>query len=178
MIGALVAAALGSSQPASGTTITGGTPDQRAMASWAVGRFAAEGLSLPPLEIRFHPTRDDCRERLGYYLNGVADICGTRTDRLAHRLILHEMSHGWAEFHLSREERDRFLDFRGLRTWNDHRVDWEERGFEHAAEIMSWALSDQGTGIHSPSIPDNSRDQLADGYQLLTGKPLPKLPPA
>lgn len=64
---------------------------------------------------------------------------------------------------------------RQLDTWNDHGADWEERGTEHAAEIISWALCDQGTGTHLPSVPRNDPAQVAEAYLLLTGLPLPEL---
>ena len=175
VLGAVVIIAIGAGRPASGTTIVGGTAAQQAMARWAVARFTAAELALPPLQIRFQADRSGCEGRLGYYRDRVASVCGTHTDRLARRLLLHEMAHGWVEANLSGEERARFLEVRGLRSWNDDSVEWGERGFEHAAEIMSWALHDQGTGIRTPSIPDNSPDQLADAYELLTGSPLPEL---
>ena len=46
-----------------------------------------------------------------------------------------------------------------------HSVDWEERGTEHAAEIISWALDGQGTGTDRPSIPMNDPNHLADGVR-------------
>jgi hypothetical protein len=175
VLGALVAVTLGTSRPASGTAIIGGTPEQQSMARWAVGRFEAAGLWLPALEIHFHADRSGCRGRLGYYLKGEAHVCGTHTGLMAHRLVLHEMAHGWAEYNLSSVERARFLELRGLRTWKDHSAEWHERGTEHAAEIMSWARCDQGTGINTPSIPDNSIEQVTDAYELLTGNPLPEV---
>jgi hypothetical protein len=175
-IAAIAAMTLGAGHPNWGITIIGGTPAQRAMARWAEARYSAAGLALPPLEVRFHVDRSGCHERLGYYLDGVASICGTHADRMARRTLVHEMAHGWIESNLSGAEGVRFLELRGLRSWNDPWVDWEERGFEQAAEIMAWALDDQGTGIHMPSIPDNSRGHLAEGFEFLTGDPLPVIP--
>lgn len=175
VIGSVAAMALGAGQPDSGTAIVGGTAEQQAMARWAVGRFAAAGLSLPTLEIHLHADQKGCGGRLGNYLNGVANVCGSHTDLMAHRLVLHEMAHAWAEHNLSSDQRARFLELRGLTTWKDHTAEWSERGTEHAAEIMSWALGDQGTGINTPSIPDNSIEELTDAYELLTGNPLPEV---
>lgn len=175
VIGAVLIIALVADRPASGITIVGGTAEQQAMARWAVARFAAADLQLPPLQIRFSADRSDCEGRLGYYRDRVASECGTHTDRVARRRILHEMSHGWVEANLSEEDRARFLELRRLRSWNDDSVEWSERGTEHAAEIMSWALHDQATGIRMPSIPDRSPDQLSDAYEFLTGSPLPEL---
>jgi hypothetical protein len=173
--GAIAALTLGAGQPDSRTVIIGGSPAQRGMARWALTRFAGEGLSLPPLEIRFSATESICREGLGFYGDGVVRVCGSGATRMTRRTLLHEMAHGWANSNLSADDQVGFLGFRGLRTWNDDGVAWEERGFEQAAEIMSWALCDQGTGYLRPFIPHNSIEQLTDAYELLTGKPLPEL---
>jgi hypothetical protein len=153
--------------------VTGGTPAQQAMARWAVGRFEAEGLELPALEIRFHPSPNGCEGRMGGYSNGTADLCGEHVNRMSRRTLLHEMAHGWVDATVSADLEARFLRLRQLETWNDHAVDWEERGTEHAAEIISWALDGQGIGTERPSIPRNDPEQLAAAYELLTGHPLP-----
>jgi hypothetical protein len=79
---------------------------------------------------------------------------------------------GGVESKVSADLKDRFLRLRQLESWNDHGGDWEARGTEQAAEILSWALDDQGTGTRLPSIPMNDPRQLAEGYELLTGRPL------
>jgi hypothetical protein len=177
LIGLTAAVALGWPGQASSITIVGGTPEQRAMTVWAAGRFEAVGLSLPALEVRFHEGREACRGRLGYYLDGVVDVCREHTNLWASRELLHEMAHGWLDANLSPVERARFLRLRQLNTWNDAGVVWDERGFEHGAEIMAWAIGDQEGGIYTPSIPDNEVSQLAVAYRVLTGDPLPELTP-
>jgi hypothetical protein len=157
------------------TKITGGTPVQREMAHWAIGRFEAAGLSLPTLEIRFHPTPNGCGGRLGGYADGTVDLCGVHVNLMSRRTLLHEIAHGWVGSTVSADLKARFLELRQLESWNDPGVDWQERGTEHAADVISWALCDQGTGTQLPSIPRNAPDQLADAYQLLTGRPLPEL---
>jgi hypothetical protein len=174
VVGVVTATTLGASHAASSTQIIGGTPAQRAMARWALGRFAGEGLSLPPLEIRFVTTASICRANLGVYADGVVSVCGTHAAAFTRRILLHEMAHGWADFNLSAEERAQFLEVRRLQTWNDGKVSWSERGYEHAAEIMGWALSDQGTAYLRLRM-NNSTEQLTRGYEALTGEPLPKL---
>jgi hypothetical protein len=166
---------LGGGQADSGMPIIGGTPAQRAMARWALDRYAAGELLLPSLEIRFLASGSVCRESLGFYVDGVVTVCGTSATRMTRRILLHEMAHGWANSNLSEDEQVRFLGLRRLSTWNGEGVAWEERGFEQAAEIMSWALCDQGAGYLRPLIPDNSVSQLTGAYELLTGKPLPEL---
>jgi hypothetical protein len=171
----LTAAALllGAGRPDTRAAVMGGSADQRVMAQWAVARFTTAGLSLPPLEIRFHDATEACRGRTGYYLNGVVDMCSTRVSYLSRRTLLHELAHGWLEANLSTDQQDRFLRLRGLATWNDQAVPWERRGFEHAAEIMGWALADQAVGTRMPALPDNSLPEIAGAYELLTGLPLP-----
>ena len=162
------------------TRIAGGTPAQQEMARWAIGRFEAAGLSLPSLEIRFHPTPNGCDGRLGGYADSTVDLCGVHVNLMSRRTLLHEMAHGWVASTVSAGLKARFLRLRQLESWNDPGVDWQERGTEHAAEIIGWALCDQGTGTQLPSIPRHDPGQLADGYELLTGRPLPELsdPPA
>lgn len=168
-------AILAAPSPDRSVGVVGGTSEQRAMARWAVGRFNADGFVLPPLEIRFHEDRDGCRGILAYYSDGVADMCRRHTDLMAARTLLHEIAHGWVEANVTGAERERFLRVRGLSTWNDKSVDWDARGFEHAAEIIAWAIGDQSDGTLAPSLPRNSPDELADAYETLTGRPLPEI---
>jgi hypothetical protein len=46
-------------------------------------------------------------------------------------------------------------------------LNWEERGFEHAAEILMWGLSEEP--FNMGAIPDADADSLAEAYRLLTG---------
>ena len=170
----MVALTLAMSSVETGIRIAGGTPAQREMARWAVGRFTAGELALPSLEIRFHAARAGCHGRMGFYRDGTADLCGVHVNSMSRRTLLHEMAHGWVEANVSADLEARFLRLRQLETWNDHGADWEERGTEHAAEIISWALDGRGTGTDRPSIPMIDPNQLAEAYELLTGRPLPR----
>jgi len=172
-VAAMVALTLAMSSIDTETRITGGTTAQQGMARRAVGRFEANGLTLPSLEIRFHRSTDGCEGRMGGYSNGTADLCGEHVNWMSRRTLLHEMAHGWVEATVSSDLKARFLRLRQLETWDDHDVDWEERGTEHAAEIISWALDGQPTGMEQASIPRNDPDELAAAYELLTGHRLP-----
>jgi hypothetical protein len=172
-VAAMMALTLAMSLVETETRITGGTPAQQAMARWAVGRFEVGELRLPSLEIRFHRSRNGCEGRMGGYSNGTADLCGEHVNWMSRRTLLHEMAHGWVDANVSADLKARFMRLRQLETWSDHAVDWEERGTEHAAEIISWALDGQGTGMHLPSVPRNDPHQLAEAYELLTSAPLP-----
>ena len=172
-VAAMVALTLAMSRIETETRITGGTPAQQAMARWAVSRFEAEGLKLPALEIRFHRSTNGCEGRMGGYSNGTADLCGVHVNWMSRGDLLHEMAHAWVEANVSADLEARFLRLRQLETWNDHAMDWEARGTEHAAEIISWVVDGQPTGKQQASIPRNDPEQLADAYELLTGRPLP-----
>jgi hypothetical protein len=176
MVPALVAVTLHAHDAGPSITIEGGTTAQRAIAEWAVGRFDIGGLNLPSLEIRLHPDQDGCRGRLGYWEEGVANLCATHTNHIAVRTMIHELAHAWLDANVSQSDRNGFLALRGLRTWNGQDVAWDERGYEQAAEIVAWGLHDQGTGIHTPAIPGNSAQELADAYLFLTSRALPELP--
>ena len=46
-------------------------------------------------------------------------------------------------------------------------------GTEQGAEIIEWALGEQGDGTLLPSIPGNDPGQVAVAYEMLTGRPMP-----
>ena len=91
-------------------------------------------------------------------------------NEIARRNLLHEMSHVWIDQNVSRSARERFLEFRGLRSWNASVDPWEERGYEQGAEIMAWALGDR---ILTAQVPDNDPMQLGAGFEILTGVETP-----
>jgi hypothetical protein len=90
---------------------------------------------------------------------------------IARDAVLHEMGHAWVDENVSANVRERFMQMRGLTAWNDQGVIWDERGFEHAAETLAWAL---GHRYIAPGIPDNDPVRLTAAFELLTGGlPLP-----
>jgi hypothetical protein len=157
----------------SGVAIEGGTSDQRTMTEQAAERFREAGLGEPTVLIRFHEERDPCDGRTGRSYGTTVDLCGIHTNELSGRTVLHEMAHAWIDAHVTAGLEERFLRLRQLERWNDHGDGWEERGTEHAAEIVEWALLRDRADADLPSIPDNDPAQIAAGYELLTGLPLP-----
>ena len=157
----------------SNVEVRGSTPEQLAMARWAVGRFEAAELDLPVVEIAFHRGSSGCGGHLGFARDGEVDVCTTLVNAMARRILLHEMSHIWLDKNLSEEARGRFLESRGLRGWNASSDAWAERGYEQAAEIIAWAL---GERILTAQIPYNEPTQLARGFELLTGSASPRDP--
>jgi len=145
-------------------------PAQWEIARWAMGRFESAGLDAPTVEIHFHANASGCGGHLGYAKGARVDVCTVLVNEMARRNLLHEMGHVWIDQNVSRAVRERFLGLRGLRAWNASTDPWEERGYEHGAEIVAWAL---GTRVLTAQIPDNDPMQLAVGFELLTGKPIP-----
>jgi len=154
----------------SDVSVLGGGPEQVQMVRWAVGRFETAGLEAPPMEIRFHGDAAGCGGHLGYARSGRVDVCTTLVNVMARRNLLHEMSHVWLDENVDSSVKEAFLAMRDLTSWNDSNDPWGRRGYEQAAEIIAWCL---GERILTPSIPDNDPEQMAVGYELLTGRSLP-----
>jgi hypothetical protein len=154
----------------SNVEVSGATPQQLELARWAVGRFKIAGLQAPVVEIRFHTDASGCDGHLGYAQAGRVDVCTVLANEMARRNLLHEMGHIWIDQNVPEMRRERFLDLRGLSSWNSSTNPWQVRGYEQAAETMAWALGDR---ILSPQIPDNHPAQLVAAFELLTGAPLP-----
>jgi hypothetical protein len=143
-----------------------GAPPQIALGSWAVRRFQRAGLAVPPTEIRFYADLGTCDGHLGYAAGGRIDLCTLDVDAMSRHAILHELAHLWLDANTSQLLRDRFLELRGLSSWNKTTDSWMLRGYEQAAELMAWVL---GERIITPKIPNNDPALLAEAFELLTG---------
>ena len=166
----LVLAPAGASErpSAAGSRLVGGTPQEHLLVEWALERYEAAGLELPPLEIRFHRDPAGCVGNSGLYHSGGLDVCSA-DDTLAYsrKVVLHELAHAWSEGHLTAGDREEFLNIRDLRSWNSGEVPWGLRGNEQAAEIITWGL---GEGEIAPMLPSPvDAEKLASLYEGLTG---------
>jgi hypothetical protein len=146
------------------------TPQQLELARWGIERFEIAGLKPPSAEIGFHADPSGCAGHLGFARGSHVDVCTTLLNAMTRRVLLHELSHVWLDQHVSPWTRMKFMEVRGLASWNSTENQWRLRGFEQAAETISWAI---GERILSPQIPDNEPAQMAGAYALLTGRPLP-----
>lgn len=149
--------------------ILGADAEHARQISWAFERFEAAGLDgLPPLEVHLHPSREDCKGRLGSYRAGRIELCTTdSSDPYARKFALHEMAHAWTEMNLDPAVEARFMRLRGVDAWNDPNLEWKARGIEQAAEIIAWGI---GEGEIQPLLPEPAETQeLIDAYVLLTG---------
>ena len=176
VIGVLLAFSLGPPVTSGQSAITRDHQDA-ALFDWALDRFERAGLELPQLEVEFHDELEPCGGYYGSFTDRTplhVDICGFNGDRflpMPKQMILHELGHAWLFANVDDPTIDSFLSFRGLDTWNDPTVDWSKRGFEHAAEVISWALDDSERRVFT--ITDSHPDVFAAAYQILTSRSAP-----
>jgi len=147
-------------------TVSNAAPEQLELVRWALGRFEAFGLEPPAVEIAFHADRSACEGHIAFATKALVDICTTLVNVMTRRVALHEMGHIWLDQSANDRVRERFLILRGLRSWNSWTDPWERRGFEQAAEILSWVL---GERILTAQIPAHDPGELEVAFELLTG---------
>jgi hypothetical protein len=137
------------------------------MTEWALSRYAEAGLDLPPLVIRFvGPDLSSCGGAQGraYLGRDPVEIRMCWNDKF---ILLHELAHVWAAHHLPTERRETFMEGRdGVESWADADVAWEERGSEHAANVIAWGLLESPYPI-SRTYP-NDVTSMIGAFTLLT----------
>jgi hypothetical protein len=143
--------------------VIGASREQRVAVDDAVARFRSAGLELPDVEVRFHADEAECDGHLGLFQRGFTPwrvlVCSDRAF-----VITHELAHAWEAANLDDEERARYVEARGMPTWNDHDADWNERGVEDAAFIVQQNLMASHLNPDSPAWKER-----AAAYELLTG---------
>ena len=140
------------------------------LAAWALDRYARAGLDLPEVEIHVHEGLAVCGGSFGLHTPGNAgsriDIC-TDPQVDPHWIILHELGHAWAATNLSDSQREDVVEMRGLEAWNDPGARWNQRGTEHAAEILAWGVAE--TSRLPGRIADHDLGSVTEAFQVLTG---------
>lgn len=170
---------------APGGATVGYTPAQEQLVDFGRSRFALAGIDLPDIDIEFPTDRRGCDGWGGVY---VPDDLTVRICRPSKSTMVHELAHAWAETALDAADRQAFLELRGLDRWIGG-ADWEQRGAEQAAEILTWGLMDEDITVRwletaadgSTSytwrlfkVADSEPEQLVAAYEQLTGS-LPSL---
>jgi hypothetical protein len=150
----------------SGIGVFGADGEHLELVRWAVGRFERAGMRPPAVDVHFHPDTSGCYGHIASKLDGRVDICVVIVSEIARDALIHEMGHVWIDRNVSTSARERFLAMRGLTAWDELDVPWDDRGYEHAAEIIAWGL---GHRYLAPSIPDRDPARLAPAFELLTG---------
>lgn len=142
-----------------------------ALGEWALGRYAQAALDLPNIDIYFHDNPEPCKGYSALHTRtdnrSLINVCSTSRTPKVEGTILHEIGHSWAAHNLTDHERQAFVELQGLDTWHDQDASWNERGTEHAAEIIAWGLGE--TSRPPRWIPNNDPDSLTTAYHQLTG---------
>jgi len=130
----------------------------------SVDKFENAGWPLSNLEIRAEG-EDGCGGNAGVRLMeqnlNVIEICTE-----AEWALLHELGHVWAALYLDDDERQEWVELRGLDVWSGGDK-WEERGTEQLADIVAFGLFDEW---HTPiSIAPNDRKSLIASFEWLFG---------
>lgn len=146
---------------------------------WTQDLFATAGFEAPVATIEFFASDEACggaRGRTWFDNTGTATIaiCATHDNpevetAWRQRTLLHELAHAWVDQNVSDERTAAFTELRGLNEWSSRSVKWEERATEHAAEIFMWGIQDGDSNIDF-RIDNTACDELAAGYELLTGE--------
>ena len=152
-------------------------PFESTTLEWALGRYDAAGIDLPPFTVKFAES-DDCGGSMARAIQGdpmprviICTKLTTSKELVLKRTMLHEIAHIWAADALDQAIRASFLTLRGLDTWGSRDVPWHARGSEQAAEVMTWALMDRE--LLMATLADRDPAGLAAGYELLTGTTVP-----
>jgi len=163
-----------SGREAAGTIHLGSaSPEQRAIVEWALERYERAGLELPSLDVVFHGDPSGCHGNSGFYSPGRLDVCSFDQRDYARKVVVHELAHAWSAVNLTAEDRERFLHLQGLDVWSSWEVPWGMRGFERAAEIITWGVGDRSM---RPLLPDRDPTHLEAAYRMLTGQAAPDAP--
>lgn len=155
--------------------------DEQELVDFAIARLAGVGIELPDVSIEFPDSEAKCKGFGGLY---IPDLSTVRICRPSKTTMIHELAHSWVETTLTNAERTAFLDLRGLETWAGG-TEWDERGAEHASEIITWAAMDENISHRwlEPNldgsttetwrlfkVPNSDPDQLAAAFVSLTGE--------
>jgi hypothetical protein len=149
-------------------SIEAAQPQQQQMAEWAIDRYAAAGLDLPQITIRFlGPDLSHCDGARGrVYLDH--DPIEIRMCWNSEFILLHELAHVWEAHDVAAAKHEPFMEMRdGVSSWAGLDVTWAERGREHAANVIAWGLLEDPYPI-SDTYP-NDPDSMLAAFAFLTG---------
>jgi hypothetical protein len=164
------------------------TTEQQELVDFGLSRFEEQGLTLPEIQFEFFSTSMDCEGRLSVFFHRTSTL---RMCSLDKGTLLHELAHGWSRAALTKDKKQEFMELRGIGSWNDRsQARKEERGIEHAAEVIAWALLDEpNSQLFLTDDPNGQKrlefrllnietvESLHDAFLQLTGlEPVFRLP--
>ncbi|NNE95900.1 MAG: hypothetical protein HKN24_07720 [Acidimicrobiales bacterium] len=132
----------------------------------ALGHFANAGLALPPVDVRFYDDTEPCQGYSGLFQSQYQPVRVLICSDLPF-VLPHELAHAWADAYLSDREKDAFVEWLGLPSWNDHADEWDQRGTEMAAFTIQQNL------VPRQVPPTDTWLERITNYELLTGRPSP-----
>ncbi len=166
-----------------------GTPGLEDLITWSFAQFHAHGLGTPNVHrVTFHDKQfDKCEDFTGLILGDAVTLCFDATAACqdqdcttwkpwATTTTLHELAHAWMDEHLTAETIEQFLAATGMPTWSSPKRTWGDHGVELAAETIAWATADHPVRVN-PKLGPHTCDELAQYYQILTGRPPEPTPP-
>lgn len=143
--------------------VIGASAAERVVVDEALGRFRRAGLRLPDVEIVFHDDRADCRGHDGLFQTRHTPwrvlVCSD-----LEFVLTHELAHAWEAANLDDADRDRYVEHRGLSTWDDPDAAWGERGVEDAAFMLQQNLMAGRVDVTSERWVERT-----SAYEALTG---------
>ncbi len=166
-----------------------GTPGLEGLITWSFAQFRAHGLGAPKVRrVTFHDNQvDKCEGVAGLILGDVVTLCFDSTaacldpgcttwDTWVREITLHELAHAWMDEHVTPEVIEQFQTATSMPTWSDPEHAWGDRGIELAAETIAWAMMDGPVRVN-PKLGPRTCDELAQYYEILTGRPPEPTPP-
>ncbi len=169
--------------------VNNGTPGLEGLITWPFAQFRAHGLGTPRVcRVTFYDNQvDKCEGVAGLILGDAVTLCFDSTaacldpgcttwDSWVKEINLHELAHAWMDQHLTPEVIDQCQTATSMPTWFDPEHAWGDRGIELAAETIAWAMMDGPVRVN-PKLGPHTCDDLAQYYEILTGRPPEPTPP-
>ena len=165
--------------PLDDVTVNNGTPRRVELVAWATDAFRSSGLRWPPVhEISFPPTNGCSGGQMGMYTSTDEgcriEMCavGGLSNRegafplTAKHTLLHELGHCWVDAYVDDLARVQFMDLRQVECWNCD-TSWQDKGFEHAAEVGAGGVSDTFYYVH---VSPRDCKSMNRAFTVLTGQ--------
>jgi hypothetical protein len=153
--------------PSPSVSVSGADSEDRTRLDEALAAFRENGLDLPDLEVRFYDDQSKCHGHQGLFQQSFSPwrllICSD-----LQFVPTHELAHAWEAATLTDDDRARYVEARGLTTWDDPDVVWDERGIEEVAFILQQNLT-----ATNPRMTSTTWIERAAAFELVTGRPSP-----
>ena len=87
-------------------------------------------------------------------------------------VVLHELAHAWTHVRVNGTQEDAYVQAGEFGAWTSPETPWNERGMEHAADTIAWALQEQPIRMLVEDGPIAERNEF---FRMLTGRDAPRL---